>query len=395
MFTGTPPGTRRKSRFGALVSLLLAVVIGSGWWFVATRDGDAAPAADSSKDAPGPLDLTPEEVAGVARHVLIRRLPISGSLAPLLQTVIKAKVPGEVLAVNVREGMSVRQGEELMRLDTRSLAARVSSERAATEKARADLEIARLNHENAVRLFQKKVLAQNELDTKRSIFEATKAALKLAEAQLTVAEIMLDDASVRAPFDGVVAHRFVDPGGKVSPDSPLFELVDLAHMELQAAAPASEIPDVQAGQLAKVRVDGYGERSFEARVERINPTAEQGSRLILLYLSVDNSDGALRGGMFAQGDLLIEQTAPLLAIPQGAIVSESGVDYVMAIENGKATRKRVTLGMRSANDNLVELREGLAEGTRIIAVNLPSLEPGTPINLLAAKPEQKTDKTER
>jgi RND family efflux transporter MFP subunit len=270
-----------------------------------------------------------------------------------------------------------------MRLDTRSLEARVASSRAALEKSRADLQISRLNYANAQRLFSKKVLAQNELDTKRSIYESAQAAVKLAEAELRVIEILLQDAEVRAPFDAVVARRFVDPGGKVSQDSPLFELVDLAHMELQAGAPAAEIPAVRAGQTAKVRVDGFGDRVFEARVERINPTAEQGSRLILLYLSIDNSEGLLRGGMFAQGDVLIERSDPVLAITERAIVADSGVDYVMAIRDGRAERVRVHLGMR-ANDGLVEVREGLAEGAQVIAVNLPSLEPGAAVRLVGA-----------
>jgi RND family efflux transporter MFP subunit len=346
-----------------------------------SRDGDAATHQTAEMAA---LELTPGEVTVVSRHRLTRRLPVSGSLAPLLQTVVKSKVPGEVLEVAVREGMAVTAGEPLMRLDTRGLQARVASAGAAVQKARADLEIARLNHDNARMLFGKKVLAQNELDTKRSVFEAAQAAVKLAEAELRVAEITLEDAAIEAPFDAVVARRFVDPGGKVSPDTPLFELVDLAHMELQAAAPAAEIPALKPGQIAKVRVDGFGAREFEARLERINPTAEQGSRLILIYLSLDNSEGILRGGMFAQGDVLIERSEPLLAIPQSAVFADSGIDYVMTIENGRAERRRVQLGMRSDNDGLVEVREGLAEGVEIIAVNLPSLEPGTAVRAVGA-----------
>ena len=80
-----------------------------------------------------------------------------------------------------------------------------------------------------------------------------------------------------------------------------------------------------AGQLAEVRVDGFGKRVFEARVERINPVTEQGSRQILLYLAIDNAGGALRGGMFAQGDLVIERSEAVLAIPAAAVKQEAGI----------------------------------------------------------------------
>jgi RND family efflux transporter MFP subunit len=378
MSTGTPPAPSRRA---GLAGLALIVLLAAAFaWYLRN---DAPRSADAPVAGGEPLELTATEVVTVSHHELVRRLPVSGSLAPLLRTVVKSKVPGEILEVAVREGMPVRAGEPLMRLDTRGLAARVASMRAALEKARADLAIARLNHENARMLFDKKVLAQNELDTKRSVYEAAQAAVRLAEAELRVVEITLEDAAITAPFDAVVARRFVDPGGKVSPDTALFELVDLAHMELQAAAPASEIPALRPGQVARVRVDGFGERVFEARLERINPTAEQGSRLILLYLSIDNSEGLLRGGMFAQGDVLIERSEPRLAIPESAIVAESGIDYVMAIRDGRAERVRVQLGMRAANDQLVEVREGLAEGTQVIALSLPSLEPGSPVRVVA------------
>ncbi len=146
---------------------------------------------------------------------------------------------------------------------------------------------------------------------------------------------------------------------KSASDALLLELVDLRHMELQAAAPAAEIPVLKPGQIARIRVDGYGERVFEARLERINPNAEQGSRLILLYLSIDNSDAALRGGMFAQGALLIEQAQAALAIPATAVLNDAGLDYVMVIENGVVQRRAVHFGMHAANDNLVEVLDGL------------------------------------
>lgn len=129
----------------------------------------------------------------------------------------------------------------------------------------------------------------------------------------------------------------------------------------------------------RIRVDGYGERVFEARLERINPNAEQGSRLILLYLSIDNSDAALRGGMFAQGSLLIEQAQAALAIPATAVLNDAGLDYVMVIENGVVQRRAVHIGMHAANDNLVEVLDGLTEGGRA-GGGSRSLEPGAAVS---------------
>lgn len=362
---------------------VLAVVAG-GWLLAGRTGGIDAPAAAGAAAPVPTLELAATDVVTAERRVLARRLPISGSLTPLVQSQIKSRVAGEVLEVMHREGEAVRRGEVLLRIDTRSQEAQVASQQAALDKARADLGIATLNFHNSERLLAKKFIAQNVLDTARSVRDAAAASVKLAEAQLRLAEIALADAVVRAPFDAVVARRFAEPGEKVSSDSALLELVDLSRLELQAAAPAAETPAIAPGQLAEVRVDGFGERVFQARVERINPVTEQGSRQILLYLSIDNADRALRGGMFAQGELVIERSAPVLAVPAAAVSSEAGIDYAWAIENGVLVRKQLTLGPARGANGLVEVREGLNAGATLLAVAIEALESGQPVTVTGA-----------
>ena len=376
MASARGPGKGR----GAALLLLLA-----GAWLLAGCSGDAdVPAARAAGTSAMTLELAADDVVTAERRVLARRLPISGSLTPLVQSQLKSKVAGEVLEVRHREGDAVRRGEVLLRIDTRSQEAQVASQKAALDKARADLGIARLNVENSERLLAKKFIAQNVLDTQKSVYAAALASVQLAEAQLRLAEIGLADAVVRAPFDAVVARRFAEPGEKVSSDSALLELVDLSRLELQAAAPAADTPAIAPGQLAEVRVDGFGERVFEARVERINPVTEQGSRQILLYLAIDNADGALRGGMFAQGELVIERSEPVLAIPAAAVKQEAGIDYAWVIEGGLLLRRQLTLGAARGAEGLVEVRAGLEAGARLVAVEIEALAPGMPVTVTGA-----------
>ena len=357
----------------------------AGVWLLAGCSGDAdVPTARAEGTSATTLELDANDVVTAERRVLARRLPISGSLTPLVQSQLKSKVAGEVLEVRHREGDAVRRGEVLLRIDTRSQEAQVASQKAALDKARADLGIARLNVENSERLLAKKFIAQNVLDTQKSVYAAALASVQLAEAQLRLAEIGLADAVVRAPFDAVVARRFAEPGEKVSSDSALLELVDLSRLELQAAAPAADTPAIAPGQLAEVRVDGFGERVFDARVERINPVTEQGSRQILLYLAIDNADGALRGGMFAQGELVIERSEAVLAIPAAAVKQEAGIDYAWVIEGGLLLRRQLTLGAARGAEGLVEVRAGLEAGARLVAVEIEALAPGMPVTVTGA-----------
>lgn len=380
MVSGNRPAAFPRS----VVALVAIAVLSAAAWWHHSRPG--TPVAGGSGKPQTVMELAPTEVTTSTRKALVRRLPVSGTVTSMLKTTVRSRVSGEVLEVAFREGESVRTGAVLARIDTRSLEAQVASARAARDKSSADLEIARLNFENSQRLFAKKVLAQNELDTRKSLYDAAAAAQKLSAAQLRLAEINLEDAVVRAPFDAVIARRFQHPGGKVSPDSPLFELVDLTHMELQAAAPAAEIPVVRPGQQASLRVDGYEKDEFTATLQRVSPAAEQGSRLVLLYLSLDNADGRLRDGMFAQGALLIEQGSAVIAVPSTAVINEAGLDYVMVIEDGRVQRRPVTLGLVATQDRMVEIRSGLAEGETLLAVRIGSLDPGTPVQLPSSGP---------
>jgi membrane fusion protein (multidrug efflux system) len=385
----TPDFSRSPRRASPLKWILLLVVVAAVIGFFFFKPSAATPEAESEAKTKAdavalPLELSPSDYATVEPRPLVRRLPLSGSLTPLVQTTIKARVSGELLSVEVREGMAVQRGQTLARIDTRNQQAQVASQRAGLEKAKADLALAKLNLENNQRLLQKNFIAQNVLDTSQSTYESAVANVKLAEAQLQLAEIGLHDAVVRAPFSAVVSRRLAEPGEKVSVDSPLLGLVDLAHLELQAAAPATEVPLVQPGQIAEVRVDGFGDRRFKARVERINPAAEQGSRSIMLYLSLDNAEGLLKGGMFAQGELVIEQSAPAPAIPLAAVRSEAGLDYVLAIVDGKLVQTPVKLGLRSEDAALVEVREGLAVGAQVLVTKAENLKPGAAVLLKAA-----------
>jgi RND family efflux transporter MFP subunit len=159
-------------------------------------------------------------------------------------------------------------------------------------------------------------------------------------------------------------------------------------MEIEAPAPAAEIPSVKVGQLAQFRVDGFGERAFEGRIERINPAADPGSRSITLYVAIANRDGALKGGMFAKGQLILDRAPAAAVVPAAAVREEAGQAYVFTIEDGKVARRPVTLGMRE--EGLVEIRGGLPTGIPVVRARITDLKPGAPAILktsaVATKP---------
>lgn len=371
-------GSVRRARWPLVVALLVAL---AATLLLLTHRSAAKPVVPGAGAAALPMELATADIATVELRALSRSLPLSGSLSPLVQTSVKAKVAGELLEVTVREGQAVHRGDVIARIDLRNLRAQYDSQVATLEKARADLALARTNRDTSAVMLREKFISQNAYDSAESSYQAAAASARAAEAQARLAQIGVEDALVRAPIDGIVSKRLVEPGEKVSPDTPLFAIVDLSRLELEALAPASEIPAVKVGQVGHFHVGGFGERHFEGRVERINPVTEAGSRSIKIWLSVDNRDGALRGGMYAQGELVLDRTAPVPAIPVSAVRSEAGVDTVLVVEDGHLRRRDVMLGLRTDDDSDVEVRSGLAAGARVLAAKIDTLKDGSAVVL--------------
>ena len=370
-------GLERVGRFrlSGKLAALLAVLLLAGLWIASAHRGDAKPVLPSAA-VPPPIELAPADVATVKLSELSRLLPISGSLSPLVQTTVKSKVAGEVLALNVREGQSVKQGDILARIETRYLKATLDTQQATLEKARADLALAKLNRDNSAAMLKEHYISQNAYDSAASTYEADLATMKAAEAQVVLAQLAWDDAVVRAPFNGTVVSRLAQPGERVEIDGSLLALVDLSQMEFQALAPASEIPGVKVGQIAHFTVSGFGERVFDGRVERINPMTEQGSRSITVYLSVPNPDGALKGGMFGRGQLVLDKSVPTPAIPAGAVHNEAGQPYVLVFADGRIEKRSVSLGLSSEDQGSVEVVDGLKPGEQVLMAKLDNFKDG-------------------
>ncbi len=370
--TVSDPTARPRRRYAMPVAVVVAVALAGT--LIAAR---VTPAKKEEKAKAAPtLEFTPADVTVVELRSLARTIPISGSLAPLFQSTVRSKVPGEVRRVAVREGERVARGQLLVEIDTSDLQARLDAQVAALEEARARLSIAAKNRDNGAKLRQQGFISQNAFDTTQSAFDAADAAVRSAEAQARLARNAKADAEVRAPIDGFVAARMVNPGEKVGVDSALVTVVDLSRMEIEAPVPAAEVPGLRVGQEASFQVDGFGERAFVGRLERINPTAEPASRSIRVYLSVSNRDGALRGGMFAKGTLVVAQTAPSPVIPATALREEAGQAFVLTLEGGKLVRHPVELGLREEEAGLVQVKSGLEKGATVVSSRALGLKPG-------------------
>jgi RND family efflux transporter MFP subunit len=363
---------RRRWVKPALIILCAALLLGGAvaWRLNASKKEEKKPPAEVV------LEFAPADLSTVVGRELSRTLAFSGTLAPVIQSTVKSKVSGEVRRVLAREGETVARGQVLAEIDTADLQARLDTQTAALEEASARWSIAEKNRDSNLKLLQQNFISKNAFDTTDSTLEASTAAVRSAQAQVRLARNALQDAVVRSPINGILARRMVNGGEKVGPDSPMFTVVDLTRMEIEAPAPASEIAQIRVGQLASFKVDGYGERVFEGRVERINPLAEAGSRSITLYLSVANQGGLLRGGMFVKGLLVLSSTAAAAVIPADAVREDGGQSFVFTLASGRIARRDVVLGLREEQAALVEVKSGLEAGAQVVSARMVGLKAG-------------------
>jgi RND family efflux transporter MFP subunit len=373
---------KRTLKF-ALLGIVVAVAA-AGYAAVRGKRAETKPAGSSTTAAPV-AEFLQGDLYIVEPGALEQSLPLTGSLAPLTEATVKAKVAGELVAVTVREGESVRQGQMLAKIDLTEVGAKVAAREADVAAAKAQLVWAEKNRNQQKALLEKSFISQSAFDNIQSNYEVAVAKLRAAEAELVVARKSQGDAVLVAPFSGIVSARLAQPGERVALDAKVVSIVDLSRLQLEASVPPAAIGRVKVGQAMSFRVEGFGEREFAGRIERINPAATAGSRSISVYAVIDNKEGVLRAGMFAQGALTLARIDRALAVPASAVREEMGQTFVYAIDNGRIKRKNVKVGPADAGGR-VQVLEGLAAGDRIVRANLGSLREGATARLAGPEP---------
>jgi membrane fusion protein, multidrug efflux system len=366
-------GLTRRRIVGALIAIVIATGIGGA---VALRA--AKKAQDDAKAPPVALQFAPTDLAYVRAVPLARWLPVSGTLQPIRQAVVKARVTGDVRQITVREGETVREGQLLVRIDTTDLDSKLIDRIGALESARAQLALAEKTRAMNTRLLNDKFISQNAFDSAESSFNVAQGNVKSMEAQVQLARNALKDAVATAPLSGIVAKRHVQPGEKVAVEAALVTVVDLKDLEVQALIPAIDVPELRIGMPVEFNVDGYGDRHFTGHIERINPSTEPGTRAILVYVGLPNPDALLKSGMFATGRIALAASAPALTLPMTAVRTEAGQAFVWVVDKGKLSRRIVTLGRRDNDNGIVEIKTSLPPDLPVLSARFDNLKDGAP-----------------
>jgi membrane fusion protein, multidrug efflux system len=360
--------------FRAAAAIALAVTVSSSC-------GDAEDAA--AEAGPQPVTVGRENLIVVTAQPLTSGPAFSGILRHEREASVRAQMAGSVLQTYVDQGQSVSAGTILARIEAGGNDDAYLSARSAVSTAENSLAIANRELERARRLHEAGAIAERELEIAR--FNVTNARTMVADARARLASAgkQLGNATVRAPFAGVIGQRSVSAGDVVQPGTLLYTVVDPGSMRLEAAIPVEQLGDVRVGLPVKFSVSGYGAREFLGRVTRVSPVVDPVTRQVQIVASIPNSGRALVGGLQATGRLSTSTRNGLVA-PESAVDERGSAPSVLRVKRGLVERVTVALGARDEAGELVEITAGVMAGDTLLIGAARGISPGTPVRVVPA-----------
>ena len=377
--------SRKRWVVWLVVVLVVAGVGAAVWRALAKRQAQQqALAAASVPSAQSRVTVAPDELWTVVRRTLVLGVPVSGTLQAVNSATVKARVAGELQGLVLREGDSVRAGQEVARIEAAEMQARLRQAEQQASAARAQADISQRQFENNRALVGQGFISRTALQTSQGSLEAAQATYQAARAGADVARKALADTVLRSPISGQVTARLAQNGERVGVEARILEVVDLSRMEVQALLGPADSVKVRVGQKARLHIEGDSSSAatFSATVARINPSAQAGSRSVPVYLAVDRSAAqsglpALRQGLFVQGTLETG-SADVLAVPLDAVRTDKPAPYVQLAQQGRVVHLNVQPGARSSDGGqTLVAAEGLQAGMQVLTGRVGALPEGT------------------
>jgi membrane fusion protein, multidrug efflux system len=333
------------------------------------------------KMVPPPMTVTSAEVKLGDWQPMLSAV---GSVSPVQGAMISAELAGTVAEIDFDSGKLVKKGDVLLQLDA-------SAEEAQMRSAEADAELAKKDFERAQDLAARKVISPAELDAAQSKYSQKKASVENMQS-------VIDKKKIRAPFDGIAGIRAVNPGQMVKVGDALVSLQAMDRVYVDFSLPQQQLADVKQDLPVKVTTDAIPNREFEGKLTAINSAIDPATRNVSLQATLENSDHALRAGMFARVKVLLPQQNQTLFIPSTAVSYAPYGNSIFVIEKktDEKTQKEA-LVLRQAfirtgetRGDFVAVTDGAKVGEQVVSTGVFKLRNGMNVvidNKLAPKAE--------
>jgi membrane fusion protein (multidrug efflux system) len=327
--------------------------------FVASGCGGSGPAADLPPEQPRNVRVLRLHPAEITEY-----FEISGTVKPLRGADISAEESGTVRRVTHDKGEAVRVGDTLIELDRRILAAQM-------EAMQANEELQSYNAEKTRTLHAAGKVSELEL-------LGAEAQAAQARAALNTARLRWQRAAVAAPFAGIVADRYVEPGELVAPGRLLARVIDPSVLKLTGFLTEREVARVEPGIVTDVHFDGSPE-SVQGEVAWVGYEADPRTGKFKVEIQIDNGDSSLRPGVVARAQIPSRVHTDVIVVPRDALVTSGGSPAVYVVEGGRAHLRGIILG--GDQGLMTVVLQGLTAGERMVVRGQRDLVDGSLVRI--------------
>jgi membrane fusion protein (multidrug efflux system) len=304
------------------------------------------------------------ETALVTRQAVADKFTAVGTVEPSESVTVVSEIDGRIVRLPFAEGGQVREGDVLAELDSAQL-------RAELDRARAISDQRRTWHDRVKNMVSLGLQPPQALDDAVS-------ALRVAEADVALAETRLSKTVVRTPFDGMVGARRVSPGAFVRAGEPVTDVAAIAEIKVSFAAPERYLADLRIGAPLTVSTPAFPDEKLSGRITLVDPALDAASRNARVVARARNPHGHLRPGMSADVVVMLAQRPAALVIPSEAVFVEGEKPWVYVVKaDGTVTRRELTLGTRLAD--AIEVLTGLEAGERVVSAGHQKLYEGATV----------------
>lgn len=343
MTTDTP---RRAVAWQRAVVLLALIGAGSS---CGRSHGASSGEIFGSRDG-GPDDPVPVEYVTIAQGPIEEALRFSANLEAEKHVQVLARALGQIRQLLVEEGDKVQRNQVLLRLES-------EEQSSALQRVKVDLELAERTLEKQRKMYKQGALSEQALETTE--FEVKR--LRIARADAARA---LRYTTVRAPIGGTITSRLVKRGGVVSPNQPLFEIIDFDSIVARVFVPEKDMKKLSTGLTVRVLAQSSGERLHDGVVERISPVVDPRSGTVKVTIDLPETEG-LKPGMFVDVELVTATHEKAVLLPRRALVYDDDVPYAFKLV-GEDRVKRVRVVSELQSREFIEPTEGFAIGDRVV-----------------------------
>ncbi len=352
----------------------------------------AAGCGSSDSSAKEQEEKIPVEVTTVALGSVVQNLNYSGDIKAEYEVSVFSKIYDRIEQFYADEGDYIKKDSPIAKIIATTTEQSVKQAEAALAAARAQEANMRVEYERAQRLNREDAMSKQQYDAIKTQYESIQAQVEQARAVLASMQSQLNDATVTAPISGIIGKRYYENGDMAAPSAPLVTIVQMRRVKIEFNATEEDLGKLKVGQKTAVSVKAYPDRQFSGKVLKISPVLDPTTRMAQVEVLVDNADGLLKPGMYAQAEVTTGVIKNVIVVPRYVTIENTTLEtiagedrvvknyFVFVVDSNRAVQKK--LDVSYVNHKSIAVSSGINVGDILVVAGQNNLREGLPVSIV-------------